>query len=212
MATLRSHGRPVLLLDVMDTLVWDPAFTVLPALFGTDLQGHYAEKDKEAFHMFERGELDEDGFRRRYFLDGRDWDMAAVKRALLDHYRWMEGMRDLVRDLVHRGFQLHAMSNYSSWYAMVEQACGLSEAGVAPTFLSYRMGVRKPDPRIYLEAARHLGVQPGACLFVDDRRKNVRGARAVGMPATRFTSAAALRRLLTRFDPTLATATAHDER
>jgi putative hydrolase of the HAD superfamily len=47
--------------------------------------------------------------------------------------------------------------------------------------LSELVGVRKPDPEIYLEAAERLGVSSEACVFVDDVPLNVEGARAVGM-------------------------------
>jgi len=42
-------------------------------------------------------------------------------------------------------------------------------------------GARKPDPEIYLRAARRLGVESERCLFMDDSKINVDGARAVGM-------------------------------
>lgn len=47
--------------------------------------------------------------------------------------------------------------------------------------LSGREGVRKPDPEVYRLAAGRIGVQPSACVFVDDIAANVEGARAVGM-------------------------------
>lgn len=43
------------------------------------------------------------------------------------------------------------------------------------------VGLVKPDRRIYLLAARRLGVEPGECVFVDDLAVNVRGAAAAGM-------------------------------
>jgi putative hydrolase of the HAD superfamily len=43
--------------------------------------------------------------------------------------------------------------------------------------------VLKPDPEIYLIAARRLGVPPERVVFVDDIPWNVTGAQAVGMTA-----------------------------
>lgn len=48
------------------------------------------------------------------------------------------------------------------------------------------IGVRKPAPEPYLEAARALGALPEACLFVDDMPVNCRGAEAVGMASYLF--------------------------
>jgi beta-phosphoglucomutase-like phosphatase (HAD superfamily) len=39
----------------------------------------------------------------------------------------------------------------------------------------------KPAPDVYLEAARRLGVSPGACLVVEDSLNGVLAARAAGM-------------------------------
>jgi putative hydrolase of the HAD superfamily len=58
------------------------------------------------------------------------------------------------------------------------------------TLFSYRLGVRKPDPRIYGHALEALGVQPRDAFFVGDGGSDEhRGARAVGVTpilVTRF--------------------------
>jgi putative hydrolase of the HAD superfamily len=41
--------------------------------------------------------------------------------------------------------------------------------------------MRKPDPEIYLHAAKAIGLRPEECVFVDDLAQNVDGAKAVGM-------------------------------
>jgi epoxide hydrolase-like predicted phosphatase len=46
---------------------------------------------------------------------------------------------------------------------------------------SCEVGMRKPEPRIYLHACACLGVEPSAAVFVDDMQANVDGAIAVGM-------------------------------
>jgi putative hydrolase of the HAD superfamily len=55
---------------------------------------------------------------------------------------------------------------------------------------SYRVGVRKPDPRIYAHALDMVGVRAEDALFVGDGGSDEhRGARAVGIPSvlvTRF--------------------------
>ena len=46
---------------------------------------------------------------------------------------------------------------------------------------SDEVGLRKPDPEIYLLTAQRLGVRPVECVFVDDMLANVEGARSLGM-------------------------------
>ena len=40
--------------------------------------------------------------------------------------------------------------------------------------------MRKPDPEIYRRVAARLGLDPGACVVVDDVPANLHGARAAG--------------------------------
>jgi HAD superfamily hydrolase (TIGR01509 family) len=47
------------------------------------------------------------------------------------------------------------------------------------------LGVRKPDPEIYLRVAERLGVPMAECVVVDDADRNVRGARLAGAVVVR---------------------------
>jgi putative hydrolase of the HAD superfamily len=49
-----------------------------------------------------------------------------------------------------------------------------------------RIGVAKPDPRVYLIAAERVGAPVHRCLFVDDTLANVTAARDVGMTAVHY--------------------------
>jgi epoxide hydrolase-like predicted phosphatase len=59
-------------------------------------------------------------------------------------------------------------------------------------------GICKPEPEIYRRALARLGVEPHEATFVDDRVKNVEGARKVGIHAFRFTDSAAARQEIER--------------
>jgi len=47
--------------------------------------------------------------------------------------------------------------------------------------LSFELQLIKPDPLIYLDAARRAGSEPGECVFIDDMEENVTAARATGL-------------------------------
>ena len=47
--------------------------------------------------------------------------------------------------------------------------------------ISGEVGLRKPQPEIYLLAAERLKAEPADCVFVDDFKVNADGATAVGM-------------------------------
>jgi putative hydrolase of the HAD superfamily len=48
---------------------------------------------------------------------------------------------------------------------------------------SSKAGVRKPDPRIYVMMCELLGVQPQACVYLDDLGINCKPAHQLGMTA-----------------------------
>jgi putative hydrolase of the HAD superfamily len=54
---------------------------------------------------------------------------------------------------------------------------------------SAKTGIRKPDPRIYEMMCEALGVQPGACIFLDDLGVNLKPARAMGMETIKVETA-----------------------
>lgn len=54
----------------------------------------------------------------------------------------------------------------------------------------------KPDPKVFLRLAEHLGIAPGAALFIDDKASYLEGAAQAGMLTHHFRSAAVLRTAL----------------
>ncbi len=69
--------------------------------------------------------------------------------------------------------------------------------------LSYELKLLKPDPAIYLAAARLAGTSPQECVFIDDMEENVKGAVDVGLQGVHYRPetdlAAELRKLGLRF-------------
>jgi putative hydrolase of the HAD superfamily len=53
---------------------------------------------------------------------------------------------------------------------------------------SSKVGIRKPDPAIYLMACDALGVVPGQCVYLDDLGINCKPAAELGMAAIKVTS------------------------
>jgi putative hydrolase of the HAD superfamily len=94
----------------------------------------------------------------------------------------VEGGREVLDQLLKRGYTLGIISNLIGTYEIPQW---LEQEGFAPYFksvvLSSIYGKRKPDPAIYLEAARRAGVEPGHCAYVGDNlKRDVTGTRAAG--------------------------------
>lgn len=57
---------------------------------------------------------------------------------------------------------------------------------------SSKVGIRKPDPRIYQMMCDALEVEPSACIYLDDLGINLKPAAAIGMATIKVTSEAQL--------------------
>lgn len=109
------------------------------------------------------------------------------------HDRWIElatpaidrSVR-MMRALKARGVPVFSLSNF-----------GIESFDLAAThypfllefdrpFVSGRLGVTKPDPRIYGIVEETAGVAPEALMFIDDRADNIAQARARGWQVHHF--------------------------
>ncbi|MBP1692931.1 MAG: HAD-superfamily hydrolase subfamily variant 1 [Chloroflexi bacterium] len=94
----------------------------------------------------------------------------------------VERGKEVVIELYKRGYILGLISNVITSREIPDW---MDADGFTPYFksvvLSSVFGKRKPDPSIYLEAARLAGVEPSQCVYVGDNlKRDVTGARQAG--------------------------------
>ncbi|MCD6640128.1 MAG: HAD-IA family hydrolase [Nocardioides sp.] len=93
---------------------------------------------------------------------------------------------ELVRRLRERGYGVHLGTNQERNRAThMRVALGYDDLFDVSCY-SYDLGVAKPDPEFFREAARRIGAPASAVLFVDDSAANVAGARSAGMAAVHW--------------------------
>ena len=122
-------------------------------------------------------------------LPGADGVAQLAARFLDESLARLRDNAPLLRRLAGR-YRLGVVSNF---YGNLAAAC--ADAGVASYFAtlvdSARVGCRKPDPAIFRHALAALDVAPEAALFVGDSlRRDMLGARGIGMPHVWVTPAA----------------------
>lgn len=128
--------------------------------------------------------------RRR--LPERLWPSLEDAAANWDlHQPAIDQTNDLARRLHQAGYDLYLLSNAGVRF---DRAKG--RIPVLPLLSGWVVSayehLMKPDPAIYALLCQRYGLEPSACLFVDDNQDNVEGARRAGMSAYRFTTAADL--------------------
>ena len=135
---------------------------------------------------------------------------APEHRANIEAYfdRWGEmlgeqipGTESVLIELRSAGIRLYGLSNWSAEtfpIAVDRFPCLSMFEGIV---VSGSEGVAKPDPAIFEILCERYGLDPAACLFVDDAPANVRAAMEAGFAhAIDFTSAAELRSRLLEID------------
>jgi 2-haloacid dehalogenase len=103
------------------------------------------------------------------------------------------GSDELLADVVAAGVPCYALTNMER--ESFERRLGLYSffRRFDGYFVSGLEGVGKPDPRYFKLALERFGLAPEEALFTDDKPDNVAAAAALGLQATVFTDAAALR-------------------
>jgi putative hydrolase of the HAD superfamily len=120
-------------------------------------------------------------------------DRAALDRAACDIFWLHTPLVALCGRLNAAGYRLGVLSNTNDahWRWVTKRFSYLTTMFDVAA-MSFEIGVMKPDPRIYAEAARLAGVDPADVFYTDDRPENVAGAQAAGFDAVLFTTPAAL--------------------
>jgi putative hydrolase of the HAD superfamily len=142
--------------------------------------------------QLERGEISESEFLSRLeaHLDGVS--LAGFARAFFEHLEPNEPMIGFLRELRERGHRLALLTNNVReweplWRPKLPEIDEIFEVVVDSGFV----GMRKPEPDIYLLTIERLGggLRPSDCVMVDDLEVNCEAARALGMRAVRFENA-----------------------
>lgn len=107
-------------------------------------------------------------------------EVAQVENtALVD-----EGLLAIMPQLRQAGLKVAIVTNNGFWSNRRQRTVMLSDTTLFDLVIeSCKIGLRKPDPDIFLKAAELLGVRPQECIFIDDTEGHCRGAESVGMKA-----------------------------
>ena len=154
--------------------------------------------DGNAWALLERSEIDADGFDALFAAEaqalGHDVRGAAVISLLSGDIR--PAMVAALDDCRAAGYRLGCITNN----AKVGQGAGMTSdaaKAIAVTAIlarfdhvieSSKVGLRKPDPRIYQMMCDTLAVAPADCIYLDDLGITCKPAAALGMAAIKVTS------------------------
>lgn len=96
----------------------------------------------------------------------------------------MPGAAALVRELHGKGYPLYVLSNASQdFHTYFDSIPGSEYLPRERRFVSSDYRLLKPEHEIYELFFKTFGLEPAACVFIDDNPPNVEAARRLGMQA-----------------------------
>ena len=144
---------------------------------------------------FELGEMTP----QRYYEGLRDelkfsWSYEQFVSAWNSILRENAGVIRLLNQL-HSRYRIAALSNTNVLH--LEYISAMPSLAVMDDWVaSCKVGLRKPDPKIYHLALARLGVEPRQALYIDDRPEFVEAARQVGLTSIQCADARQLEQSL----------------
>ena len=156
--TLAAEGRPVQPGDFANTF-GKRNDEILRELFGSGLAPDWIERVSETKERSYRRLLSERGLEP---LPGAFAWLARLREA-----GWKQALASSApRPNIDAAFEALSLGRYLDAVVSADE-----------------VGRGKPDPAIFLEAARRLGCPPGRCIVVEDAPAGLEAARRAGMPA-----------------------------
>jgi 2-haloacid dehalogenase len=197
-ASARRHAIDTVVYDFGNVLVrWDP-------------YGAFPDHDQDAVDTW-MAEIDFATFNHAQDA-GRTWGDARATLAdrphlipLVDAYVAgfagslvgpVPGSAELVGELKQLGLRLYGLTNWSAELFHHAEVAAPAVRLMDDVVVSGRIGLAKPDPRIFAHLVTTLDVDPARAVFVDDQPANVAAAADAGFHAVHFTGTEALRTAL----------------
>jgi len=139
-----------------------------------------------AWSRLERGEMSMEAFQRDFERECAAAGFSLSGAGLMAQIATCEPrprMLAALRELRAAGLRLAALTN--NWLPEREQGDCDEPHALSRYFdvfvESARVGLRKPDPRIYTHVCNALRVAPEEAVFLDDIGRNLKSARQLGM-------------------------------
>jgi putative hydrolase of the HAD superfamily len=196
--------------DMIEAVIWDfgGVFTASPfeaferyerekgIPVGVIRKINSTNHENNAWAMFERSDIDFAGFDAAYATEARALGFQIPGRDVVGLLagEFRPEMSEALRRIKSR-FKTGCITNN-----MPADAAGGGTAAHRSIYAreimemfdvvieSSKIGIRKPDPRIYQMMCEKLGVKPDACVYLDDLGGNLKPARAMGMTTIKVVS------------------------
>lgn len=128
-------------------------------------------------------------YNRTYTLDMKEKTYDEYIKTGKTYVEAMPGAKELVQKLRKEGFKVAMATSADMPKVIVNlEILGMTESDFDALITGNDVENKKPDPDIYLTAARHCGISPENCIVVEDAVSGVTAGKRAGMKVIGITS------------------------
>jgi len=204
-----GEGDRALEIDLIEAVIWDfgGVFTTSPfeafaryerergIPVGVIRKINSTNHENNAWAMFERSAIDFAGFDAAFGAEARmlGYEIPGRDVVALLAGDFRPEMIEALRRVKSR-FKTGCITNNmpADATAAVQTSRSIYSREIMELFdeliESWKVGIRKPDPRIYRMMCEKLAVKPDACVLLDDLGGNLKPGRAMGMTTIKVES------------------------
>lgn len=117
-----------------------------------------------------------------------DKSVEEIKKLWLKHYSDLAKPNTEVLDIIrklHQNYKIYLFSNTTQISNLHNSKTGIYDY-FDDVFMSYRMGMKKPNQKMYQQIISTVGFRPQECIFIDDDPKNLEPAKQMGITPILF--------------------------
>jgi len=178
---------------MIKVIIFDYYGVIAQDAFWYEVKGIEAGKHKSEYIQKLSDEVNVDKISWQEFCEAvaRDLGLSieVVRERYADH-KIKPGIVELIGTLRQK-YRIVLLSNASAEQLVpVMQHLGLDKL-FERMFVSSQIGLMKPNPEAYLSVVRELNVEPNECVMIDDAKRNIDSAVALGMKGIVFEDTAA---------------------
>ncbi len=191
-------GIKVIIFDLQDVLTtdWRDAFDLLDANIKPGLIAEFFDDHNDLRKEMQYGRLSEEEFWKQFIhFTGANVTVDYLKgivRKTLQPFPEVIGIAKSLK----QNYKLVILSNFTKeWADYLVGSYKFNEI-FDDMFWSFQKGIKKPTAEAYMQITDKFRVRPEECLLVDDKERNIKGARDVGMKTILYTDPEELKKQL----------------
>jgi len=116
---------------------------------------------------------------------------SDIKKVIADYNNMVNVNRDMIKlckKMKRKGYKMGVLANETFDWMDIKREKGKLEEVFDVVFSSADLQSLKPDKKAYLKIMKELDAKPEETLFIDDKKRNIEAAKALGMKGLVFSS------------------------